>query len=79
MDNKNIKTLQNAQFTFLDGSMLWSKGALFQGKRLLSVLEQIQCLNSEIAENPNDFFRHADQLRELTDTLKYEENFFRKL
>ena len=74
MDN-NLGVTE-VQWTVLNGSKLWSKGALFQGNRLISVLAQMENIHSKITTDPNNFFLYADQLKELNDLLKYEEEFF---
>ena len=73
MDN-NLRVTE-VQRTFLNGSKLWSKGALYQGNRLFSVLAQIENTYSKITADPDSFFSYADLLRELSDLLNMKKNF----
>jgi len=73
------KELTESQLTFLNGSTLWSKGALFQGKRLLSTLEQSNKLDLLIFEQPQNYQLYQEQIKqinEIKDILRYEEDFF---
>lgn len=70
------KELTDAQWMFVYNSMLWIKGALFQGNRLLSASEQSNNFNLKISENHQDFYTFHKESMELQEICRYEEDFF---
>jgi len=66
----------SAKWTLLNGSEKWSKGALFQGQRLLSTHQEIKQIESRLLFVPNPKLEDIAYVQELSDIEKCEEEFF---
>jgi len=70
------KKLTDAEWYFLYHGLLWSKGVLFQGRRLLQTDSQTSQLNDLVLEEPQHSYLYAEQIKVLDDIRRYEEEFF---
>jgi len=76
MSKKEWKEPTSEQWTYLHGTLLWSKGTIFQGERLLTTFNKSNELSTMLFERPDRFAIYSKQSRELQDIVRYEEDFF---